>query len=77
MQGQGGSRSGVLQWVVVLVVGVLVVTVVLGLNLIPRLERRAEGPERGQAGVHAGERSPAPAPASTSSPRTSTRRIRS
>jgi len=37
MQGQSGSRSGVLQWVVVLVVGVLVVTVVLGLNLIPRL----------------------------------------
>jgi hypothetical protein len=37
MQGKGGSRSGVLQWVVVLVVGVLVVTVVLGLNLIPRL----------------------------------------
>ena len=37
MQGRSGSRSGVLQWVVVLVVGVLVVTVVLGLNLIPRL----------------------------------------
>jgi len=37
MQGKSGSRSGVLQWVVVLVVGVLVVTVVLGLNLIPRL----------------------------------------
>ena len=37
MQGNSGSRSGVLQWVVVLVVGVLVVTVVLGLNLIPRL----------------------------------------
>jgi len=37
MQGKGGSRSGVLQWVVVLVVGVLVVAVVLGLNLIPRL----------------------------------------
>jgi hypothetical protein len=37
MQGTSGSRSGVLQWVVVLVVGVLVVTVVLGLNLIPRL----------------------------------------
>ena len=35
MQGKSGSRSGVLQWVVVLVVGVLVVTVVLGLNLIP------------------------------------------
>jgi hypothetical protein len=37
MQAQGGSRAGVLQWVVVLVVGVLVVAVVLGLNLIPRL----------------------------------------
>jgi hypothetical protein len=37
VQGKSGSRSGVLQWVVVLVVGVLVVTVVLGLNLIPRL----------------------------------------
>jgi hypothetical protein len=37
MQGKSGSRSGVLQWVIVLVVGVLVVTVVLGLNLIPRL----------------------------------------
>jgi ribonuclease I len=37
MEGKRGSRSGVLQWVVVLVVGVLVVTVVLGLNLIPRL----------------------------------------
>ena len=37
MNGKSGSRSGVLQWVVVLVVGVLVVTVVLGLNLIPRL----------------------------------------
>ena len=37
MQGKSGSRSGVLQWVVVLVVGVLVVTVVLGLQLIPRL----------------------------------------
>ncbi len=37
MHGKSGSRSGVLQWIVVLVVGVLVVTVVLGLNLIPRL----------------------------------------
>ena len=37
MQGKSGSRSGVLQWVVVLVVGVLVVAVVLGLSLIPRL----------------------------------------
>ena len=37
MQGKSGSRSGVLQWIVVLVVGVVVVTVVLGLNLIPRL----------------------------------------
>jgi hypothetical protein len=33
----GGNRSGLLQWVIVLGVGVLVVTVVLGLNLIPRL----------------------------------------
>jgi hypothetical protein len=31
------NRSGVLQWVIVLGVGALVVTVVLGLNLIPRL----------------------------------------
>ena len=37
MQGTSGSRSGVLQWVVVLVVGVVVVTLVLGLRLIPRL----------------------------------------
>jgi len=37
VQGKSGSRSGVLQWIVVLVVGVLVVAVVLGLNLIPRL----------------------------------------
>jgi hypothetical protein len=37
MQGKSGSRSAVLQWVVVLVVGVLVVAVVLGLDLIPRL----------------------------------------
>ena len=37
MQGVSRSRSGILQWVVVLVVGILVVTVVLGLNLIPRL----------------------------------------
>jgi hypothetical protein len=37
MQGQSGSRSGVLQWVVVLVVGILVTAVVLGLDLIPRL----------------------------------------
>jgi hypothetical protein len=32
-----GNRSAVLQWVIVLGVGALVVTVVLGLNLIPRL----------------------------------------
>jgi hypothetical protein len=32
------SRIGVLQWVVVLVVGVLVVAIVLGLKLIPRLD---------------------------------------
>jgi hypothetical protein len=37
MQGKSSNRSGVLQWVVVLVVGILVCTVVLGLNLIPRL----------------------------------------
>ncbi len=37
MQGKSASRSGLLQWVVVLVVGVVVVTLVLGLNLIPRL----------------------------------------
>jgi hypothetical protein len=62
MQGDSGSRSGVLQWVVVLVVGVLVVTVVLGLNLIPRLNdgqkvldgaRPAFAPER-VAGARAG-----------------------
>ncbi len=38
MHNRSGSRSGVLQWIVVLVVGVLVVTVVLGLNLISRLD---------------------------------------
>jgi len=62
MQGNSGSRSGVRQWVVVLVVGVLVVTVVLGLNLIPRLNdgqkvldaaRPAFAPER-VAGARAG-----------------------
>lgn len=62
MQGKSGSRSGVLQWVVVLVVGVLVVTVVLGLNLISRLNdgqkvldaaRPAFAPER-VAGARAG-----------------------
>jgi hypothetical protein len=62
MQGRSGSRSGVLQWVVVLVVGVLVVTVVLALNLIPRLNdgqevldaaRPAFVPER-VAGARAG-----------------------
>lgn len=37
MESRGASRVGVLQWVVVLVVGVIVVAVVLGLNLIPRL----------------------------------------
>ena len=37
MQGKSGSRPGLLQWVVVLVVGVVVVTLVLGLDLIPRL----------------------------------------
>jgi hypothetical protein len=38
MRSTGEGRSGVLQWVVVLVVGVLVVTLVLGLNLISRLD---------------------------------------
>jgi hypothetical protein len=33
----GENRAGLLQWVVVLGVGVLVVTLILGLNLIPRL----------------------------------------
>ena len=37
MQSKSASRSGVLQWVVVLVVGAFVVTLVLGLSLIPRL----------------------------------------
>ncbi len=58
MSGQNGSRPGALQWVVVGVVGILVVTVVLGLNLIPRLNagqhvldgaRPAFAPERLQA----------------------------
>ncbi|MGZ8692355.1 MAG: hypothetical protein ACXWZT_06430, partial [Gaiellaceae bacterium] len=62
MQGSTGSRSGVLQWVVVLVVGVLVAAVVLVLNLIPRLNdgqkvldsaRPAFTPER-VAGARAG-----------------------
>ena len=38
MRNRSESRFGVLQWVVVLVVGVLVVTVVLGLGLISRLD---------------------------------------
>lgn len=37
MSARSPSRSGVLQWVVVLVVGVLVVAIVLGLGLISRL----------------------------------------
>jgi hypothetical protein len=37
MHARSGSRPAVLHWVVVLVVGILVVAVVLGLNLIPRL----------------------------------------
>ncbi len=37
MSSRGTDGAGVLQWVVVLVVGVLVVAVVLALNLIPRL----------------------------------------
>ncbi|MDX6398944.1 MAG: hypothetical protein QOJ43_2352 [Gaiellaceae bacterium] len=62
MQDKSGSRSGVLQWVVVGVVGVLVVAVVLVLNLIPRLNdgqkvldaaRPAFAPER-VAGARAG-----------------------
>jgi len=62
MQGRTGSRSGVLQWVVVLVVGVVVVAIVLGLSLIPRLSdgqkvldgaRPAFAPER-VAGDRAG-----------------------
>ncbi len=76
MQAKVGSRSGVLQWVIVLVVGVLVVTVVLGLNLIPRL---SDGQKVLNAAkpAFAARASPAPEPASTSSPRTSTRPIRS
>lgn len=38
MSARRENRSGVLQWVVVLGVGVLVVALVLGLNLIPRLD---------------------------------------
>ena len=38
MRSRSGSRAGVLEWVVVLVVGVLVVTLVLGLGLISRLD---------------------------------------
>ncbi len=38
MRNRSERRSGVLQWTVVLVVGVLVVSVVLGLNLISRLD---------------------------------------
>ncbi|MEA2466674.1 MAG: hypothetical protein QOJ57_800 [Thermoleophilaceae bacterium] len=62
MQGRSRNRSAVLQWVVVLGVGVLVVTVVLGLNLITRLDdgqkvlnsaRPAFAPER-VAGARAG-----------------------
>jgi hypothetical protein len=62
LHGKSGSRSGVLQWVVVLVVGIVVVTLVLGLNLIPRLNdgqkvlnaaRPAFAPER-VAGARAG-----------------------
>jgi hypothetical protein len=37
MPASNENRSGVLQWVIVLVVGALVVTLVLGLNLITRL----------------------------------------
>jgi hypothetical protein len=38
MRSRSESRTGVLEWVVVLVVGVLVVTLVLGLGLISRLD---------------------------------------
>ena len=38
MRSRSDSRSAVLQWVVVLVVGVLVVTLVLGLGLVSRLD---------------------------------------
>ena len=51
MEGNDRSRSGVLQWVVVLVVGVFVVTVVAGLNLIPRLSDGQKVLERRPAGV--------------------------
>jgi hypothetical protein len=37
MPARNTSRGPVLQWVVVLVVGIVVVTLVLGLNLISRL----------------------------------------
>jgi hypothetical protein len=62
VQGKSESRSGLLQWVVVLVVGIVVVTLVLGLGLIPRLNdgqkvldsaRPAFAPER-VAGARAG-----------------------
>src|ERR1700761_2860985 len=33
----GDNRSGLLQWVIVLGVGVLVAVLILGMNLIPRL----------------------------------------
>jgi hypothetical protein len=62
VQAKSASRSGLLQWVVVLVVGIVVVTIVLGLNLIPRLNdgqkvldsaRPAFAPDR-VAGARAG-----------------------
>jgi hypothetical protein len=37
MNARGSNRIGVLQWVVVLAVGVIVAAIVLGLKLIPRL----------------------------------------
>jgi hypothetical protein len=37
MTGRSANRSAILQWVIVLVVGILVVTLVLGLGLISRL----------------------------------------
>jgi hypothetical protein len=62
VQGKSASRSGLLQWVVVLVVGIVVVTLILGLDLIPRLSdgqkvlnsaKPAFAPER-VAGARAG-----------------------
>ena len=48
---QRSNRIGVVQWVVVLAVGVIVVAIVLGLDLIPSARQRSEGAERSQAAV--------------------------